>query len=48
MITLWVTDVNERARGFYERTGFRPTGIRQLVRPDEPDHWEQELSLRLG
>ncbi len=26
---------------------FRPTGARQLVRPDEPDHWEEERSLDL-
>jgi GNAT superfamily N-acetyltransferase len=46
-LILWVTDVNERARAFYGRLGFRPTGARQLVRPDEPDHWEEERSLDL-
>jgi len=47
-LTLWVTDVNTRARAFYQRMGFRSTGRRQLVRPEEPDHWEQELALDLG
>jgi ribosomal protein S18 acetylase RimI-like enzyme len=47
-LTLWVTDVNTRARAFYQRMGFRSTGRRQLVRPNEPDHWEQELALDLS
>jgi len=46
-VTLWVTEVNDRARAFYRRLGFAPTGGRQLVRPDEPDNWEEELTLRL-
>jgi GNAT superfamily N-acetyltransferase len=46
-LILWVTEVNERARAFYGRLGFLPTGARQLVRPDEPDHWEEERSLDL-
>jgi ribosomal protein S18 acetylase RimI-like enzyme len=46
-VTLWVTEVNDRARAFYRRLGFAPTGGRQLVRPEEPDHWEEELALRL-
>lgn len=46
-MTLWVTEVNDRARGFYRKVGFRPTGARQLVRPEEPDHWEEELAMRL-
>jgi ribosomal protein S18 acetylase RimI-like enzyme len=46
-VTLWVTEVNGRARAFYRRLGFAPTGGRQLVRPDEPDHWEEELRLCL-
>lgn len=46
-LLLWVTDVNERARAFYGRLGFRPTGARQLVRPEEPDHWEEERSMDL-
>ncbi|MGD0686975.1 MAG: GNAT family N-acetyltransferase [Streptosporangiaceae bacterium] len=47
-LTLWVTDVNARAQAFYQRLGFRGTGRRQLVRPDEPDHWEQEHVLDLS
>jgi|SRR5580658_5267930 ribosomal protein S18 acetylase RimI-like enzyme len=46
-LTLWVTDINGRARAFYDRLGFAPTGSRQLVRPDSPDHWETELARRL-
>ncbi|MGO8955873.1 MAG: GNAT family N-acetyltransferase [Streptosporangiaceae bacterium] len=46
-MTLWVTEVNARARAFYRKVGFQPTGARQLVRPEEPDHWEEELALRL-
>jgi GNAT superfamily N-acetyltransferase len=42
-VQLWVTDVNLRARAFYRRMGFASTGRRQLVRPHEPDHWEEEL-----
>jgi ribosomal protein S18 acetylase RimI-like enzyme len=44
-VTLWVTEVNDRARAFYRRVGFAPTGARQLIRPQE---WEEELSLPLG
>lgn len=47
-VTLWVTEVNARARAFYRRLGFAPTGGRQLVRPDEPDNWEEELVLRIA
>jgi ribosomal protein S18 acetylase RimI-like enzyme len=47
-VTLWVTEVNDRARAFYRRMGFVPTGGRQLVRPDEPDHFEEELTRGLG
>jgi len=47
-VTLWVTEVNDRARAFYRRLGFAATGARMLVRPDEPDHWEEELRLDLG
>ena len=45
-VTLWVTEVNDRARAFYRRLGFAPTGVRQLVRPDEPENWEEEFRLR--
>jgi len=47
-VTLWVTEVNGRARAFYRRLGFAPTGGRQPVRPDEPDNWEEELALRIA
>jgi ribosomal protein S18 acetylase RimI-like enzyme len=47
-VTLWVTEVNDRARAFYRRLGFAPTGGRQLVRPEEPDQWEEELTLPLA
>jgi len=47
-LVLWVTDVNPRARAFYQRLGFRSTGVRQPVRPTEPDHWEEQFALRLG
>lgn len=43
-VRLWVTDENPRATAFYERLGFRRTGGRQLVRPEQPDHWMQELA----
>lgn len=46
-VTLWVTEVNGRARAFYRRLGFTPTGGRQVVRPEEPEHFEEELSRRL-
>jgi GNAT superfamily N-acetyltransferase len=46
-ITLWVTEVNDQARTFYLKRGFRPTGARQPVRPDEPDTLEDEMALRL-
>jgi len=47
-LVLWVTEVNDRARAFYKRMGFVPTGVRQPVRPDEPDHLEEQLVRRLG
>jgi len=45
-LVLWVTEINDRARRFYERMGFQATGARQVVRPDEPDHWEQQMIRR--
>jgi ribosomal protein S18 acetylase RimI-like enzyme len=47
-VTLWVTEVNDGARAFYRRMGFMPTGARQLVRPEEPDQLEEELSRPVG
>lgn len=47
-IGLWVTLANERARAFYRRAGFAGTGERQLVRPQEPDHWEERMVRPLG
>jgi GNAT superfamily N-acetyltransferase len=43
-VLLWVTDVNARARAFYQRAGFVTTGVRGLVRPQEPDNWEEQMS----
>jgi GNAT superfamily N-acetyltransferase len=47
-LVLWVTEVNERARRFYERLGFVPTGSQQPVRPDEPDNTEVQMVRRYG
>ena len=47
-LTLWVTDGNDRARAFYLRAGFRSTGRRQQVRPQEPGLWEEEMLLALA
>jgi ribosomal protein S18 acetylase RimI-like enzyme len=47
-LVLWVTQVNGRARRFYERIGFGLTGNRQPVRPDEPDHWEVQMIRTCG
>lgn len=46
-LVLWVTEVNDRARAFYRRLGFAPTGASQPVRPDEPDHIELQMIRRL-
>jgi len=47
-LVLWVTEVNDRARAFYKRMGFLPTGARQLVRPSEPGLWEEQMIRQLG
>jgi ribosomal protein S18 acetylase RimI-like enzyme len=46
-LVLWVTEINDRARGFYQKLGFVPTGARQPVRPQEPEHWEEQMIRRL-
>ncbi|HUZ24418.1 MAG TPA: GNAT family N-acetyltransferase [Streptosporangiaceae bacterium] len=46
-VALWVTEVNPRALAFYRRMGFRETGQRQLVWPDEPGHWEERMVREL-
>jgi ribosomal protein S18 acetylase RimI-like enzyme len=46
-VTLWVTEINDRAAALYRRHGFAPTGVRELVRPEEPGNWERQLALRL-
>jgi GNAT superfamily N-acetyltransferase len=46
-VALWVTEVNDRARAFYLRAGFLPSGERALVRPSEPDHWELRMVREL-
>lgn len=47
-LTLWVTEINARAFAFYQRIGFVLTGARQLVREDEPDHWEAQMIRHFG
>jgi ribosomal protein S18 acetylase RimI-like enzyme len=45
-LTLWVADGNARARAFYLRLGFRPTGARQgYRRQDGTELIEEELVL---
>ncbi|WP_432509634.1 GNAT family N-acetyltransferase [Kineococcus auxinigenes] len=41
-VGLWVADGNPRARRFYERLGFRPTGERKPL-PSSPDVEEERL-----
>jgi ribosomal protein S18 acetylase RimI-like enzyme len=48
-LTLWVADGNDRARAFYLKTGFRPTGIRQVFRRHDGSAFDEEkLVMRLS
>jgi ribosomal protein S18 acetylase RimI-like enzyme len=48
-LTLWVANGNARARAFYLRAGFRPTGIRQTFqRPDGSAIDEEKLAMPLA
>jgi len=48
-LTLWVADGNARARAFYARAGFRPTGVRQtLTRHDGSALDEEKLAMPLA
>lgn len=42
---LWVVDGNERARRFYARVGFTPTGKRQPF-PSDPERTEFQMAYR--
>jgi ribosomal protein S18 acetylase RimI-like enzyme len=47
-VTLWVAVGNDRARGFYQRMGFVPTGRRQMYpRAGATDLDEEELARTL-
>jgi GNAT superfamily N-acetyltransferase len=41
-LTLWVADGNARARAFYLRAGFRPTGLRQTFRRHDGSAFDEE------
>lgn len=45
-VTLWVADGNRRARHFYERVGFTPTGEHQPL-PSNPDLAEERMIRKL-
>jgi ribosomal protein S18 acetylase RimI-like enzyme len=47
-LELWVTLGNDRARAFYQRNGFNGTADRQLIRPEDPDSWEERMVRPLG
>ena len=47
LVTLWVADGNRRARRFYERLGFRPTGHRQAL-PSAPEVGEALMQRLIG
>jgi ribosomal protein S18 acetylase RimI-like enzyme len=41
-LVLWVADSNARARAFYLRTGFRPTGVRQTFQRRDGSAFDEE------
>jgi ribosomal protein S18 acetylase RimI-like enzyme len=41
-VALWVADGNDRARAFYLRAGFRPTGLRQTYRRGDGSAFDEE------
>jgi ribosomal protein S18 acetylase RimI-like enzyme len=45
---LWVTEGNDPAERLYARHGFIRTGIRQHIRPNDPDHMELEMVCTLA
>ena len=46
-VTLWVADGNDRARAFYLRAGFRPTGLRQTYRRGDGSTFDEEKLVML-
>jgi ribosomal protein S18 acetylase RimI-like enzyme len=46
-ITLWVVEENQRAKRFYERLGFLPTGEQQPL-PSDPALAEHKMRLQLA
>lgn len=44
-LTLWVADGNDRARAFYLRAGFKPTGVRQIFRRHDGTQFDEEQLL---
>lgn len=46
-VKLWFTEGNEAAERLYLRHGFKLTGERQHIRPNDPDHWELEMVCEL-
>jgi GNAT superfamily N-acetyltransferase len=47
LATLWVAEANPRARAFYERIGYQPTGDRARMKPGS-DHWEIRMEKPLS
>ena len=46
-VMLWVADGNDRARAFYLRAGFRPTGVRQTYRRRDGSAFDEEKLVML-